>query len=272
MARKVAARKSEAAPGGDAAENPRAVPGGNNPPTQREEMAAKHGKLSATIAGLALRAKELPVRVRTEEHLTAVSAVLVEARSVATEERKAFRSEKEPWLAGSREVDSFFNALRGPLDEILETLQHRLDVHAREKVEEERRRAEVERQRLAAEAKRQADLAAKHAGTGRAEKHEERAAVSSQRAEEAGAAATASAADLARTHLATGVTATARETWSGKIENFAEVQKSLGPLGPYFKPAEIEAAVAKWAKATEGRSTIPGAKAEKTISADIRKR
>ena len=157
------------------------------------------------------------------------------------------------------------------IERMAEKLQRRCDDYAREQAEAARREKAERERKEREEAERQRALAEKHAGTGRAAQHETRAAVAESRAEEAGAAANAPVADLTRTRTG-GATVSGKETWVGKIEDYSKVVASLGPLGAYFKPEEIERAVDKWAKATQGRSTIDGAKAEKEISANIRKR
>lgn len=246
--------------------------GHNNPPSQAELMAEKHKPLFDRLEALATRANDLPTVIKNEEHLSAVTAVVLEVRALSGDERKAFKAEKEPWLIGSREVDSFFNTtFRDHIERMAEKLQRRCDDYAREKAEAARREKAERERKEREEAERQRALAEKHAGTGRAAQHETRAAVAESRAEEAGAAANAPVADLTRTRTG-GATVSGKETWVGKIEDYSKVVASLGPLGAYFKPEEIERAVDKWAKATQGRSTIDGAKAEKEISANIRKR
>ena len=246
--------------------------GHNNPPSQREILAEKHKAILDSLEALAARAKDLPTVIKTEDHLTAVTAVVLEVRTLSGSERKAFKAEKEYWLTGSREVDSFFNTtFRDRIEALAERLQRRCDEYAREKAERARHAAAEAQRKADEEAERQRKLAEKHAETGRAVIHETRAAVAESRAEEAGAAANAPVADLTRVRTG-GATVSGKETWVGKIENFAALQASLGPLGSYFKPDEIEGAVARMAKATQDRIALPGVKFETAISANIRKR
>lgn len=253
-------------------ENPRAVLGGNNPPSQREILAEKHKPLVDRLDALLARAVDLPVVIKTDDHLSRVTAVAIDARDLSKDERKAQKAEKDYWLQGGREVDSFFNIeLKDKIENLADTLQVRLDAFAAEKAAAERARLAEQERKAKAEADRQAALAEKHADTGRAAQHETRAAVVESRAEEAGAAANAPVADLTRTRTG-GATVSGKETWVGKIEDFGALQASLGPLGSYFKPDEIEGAVARMAKATQDRIALPGVKFETAISANIRKR
>jgi hypothetical protein len=254
------------------AENPRAVAGGNNPPSQIELMTEKHKPLLDRLDKLAARATDLPTVIKNEEHLTAVTAVVLEVRTLSGDERKAFKAEKEPWLTGSREVDTFFNTtFRDRIERMAEKLQRRCDDYAREQAAAQRAALAEQERKAKAEADRQAALAEKHAGTGRAAQHETRAEVAESHAQAAGEAANAPVADLTRVRTG-GATVSGKETWVGKIEDFGKLQASLGPLGSYFKPDEIEGAVARMAKATQDRIALPGVKFETAISANIRKR
>lgn len=256
----------------EAAANERAVIGGNNPPSQIELMTEKHKPLIARLDALAERATALPTVIKNEGHLTQVTAVVLDVRTLSGDERKAFKAEKEPWLIGSREVDSFFNTtFRDRIERMAETLQRRCDNYAAEQAAAARAKLAEEQRKAEAEAKRQADLAAKHAETGRGVIHETRAAVAESHAQAAGEAANAPVADLTRSRVG-GATVSGKETWVGKIEDFGALQASCGPLGSYFKPDEIEGAVARMAKAAQDRIALPGVKFDKAISANIRKR
>lgn len=250
---------------------PQPGPGHNNPPSQAELMAEKHEGLTSKIAALANKASDLPSVIRTEEHLSVVTGVIIEAQTLAKQERAAFTAEKAPWLSGSREVDSFFNVHKDRLAKLLERLNRRCDLFHEERIERERAAAAKREAEAKAEAERQAELAAKHAGTKNEEKHEARATVASTRAAEAGAAATAPAADHTRVKLDNGVLSTAQEIWEGAVVDLTKLQQSLGPLGPYIKVEHLEAAAERWAKATKGLSIIPGLKAEKRVKSITRR-
>lgn len=254
------------------AENPRAVAGDNNPPSQIELMTEKHQPLIDRLAKLREEATALPVVIKTDEHLTAVTAVVLKARTLSKQERAAFEAEKKPWREGAKTVDTFFNStLKDKLEEIDARLQRRLDLYAEEQDRIARAKAaEIER-KAKAEADRQAALAEKHKDTGRAAQHETRAEVAESHAQAAGEAANAPVADLTRQRV-DGATFSGTATWVGKIEDYTALQSSLGPLGAYFKPADIEAAVARMAKATEDRVALLGVKFQKSISANVRKR
>jgi len=246
--------------------------GHNNPPSQAELLAEKHKPLIERLDKLRAEANELPTVIKNEEHLTAVTAVVLKVRALSDDERKAFKADKDYWLKGGREVDSFFNTtLKDKLENIAERLDARCDAYAAEQDRLARAKALEVARKAEEEAKRQAALAAKHENTGRAAQHETRAAVFESRAEETGAAANAPVADLTRTRVE-GATFSGTGTWGGKIENLAELQAALGPLGAYFKVADLDSAIGRMAKATEGRIALPGVKFEKTISANIRKR
>lgn len=265
--------KKAAAPAANAeAENPRAVPGDNNPPTQRELMAETHADLAARIEALAARANGAPKKIGNDEQFAAVAEIVVDARKLSKDERAAFEKEKAPWLAGGREVDQFFNIFRDRLKKIAEALQNRANTYTEEKAAKARAEAEAKAKAEREEAERQARLAEKHSGsTARQATHDSRAQMADDRAVEAEAQAGAKAADLTRTRLDTGsgsVTASAREEWVAEITDWAAVP--LDALRPYFKPDEIEKALAKYAKANQDRAPLAGVKFRKKTRANIR--
>ncbi len=252
--------------------NPRERIGGNNPPSQIELLTETHKPLADRLAKLREEATALPTVIKTDEHLTAVTAVVLKTRALSKDERTAFESEKKPLREAAKAVDTFFNStFKDKIEEIDARLQRRLDIYAEEQDAKERARAAEAQRKADAEAERQRKLAEKHENTGRAAQHETRAEVAESHAQEAGAAANAPVADLTRKRV-DGATFSGSAVWSGEITDFAAMQASLGPLGVYLKLKEIEDAIARMAKATEDRVALPGVKFSKSISANVRKR
>jgi hypothetical protein len=91
---------------GEAAENPRAVIGGNNPP---EELPIDR-QLAERIASAAKRVSEWLASIggapKTKEQADKVADYATRFGDLHGEAEKAFKAEKEPWLKGGRAVDA----------------------------------------------------------------------------------------------------------------------------------------------------------------------
>lgn len=94
------------APLQDAADNPRAVSGNNNPP---EELPIER-QFADRINNAATRVKEWLASIggipRTKEEADKVAEYATKFGQLHSDAETAFKAEKEPWLKGGREVDA----------------------------------------------------------------------------------------------------------------------------------------------------------------------
>ncbi|CAN0529718.1 unnamed protein product, partial [Scytosiphon promiscuus] len=159
--------------------------------------------------------------------------------------------EKEPHLKAGREIDAFFKGMAGRVDRISKVLSERLNEYVRTKAAEEKRKAEdaARKAREAEEAaRRKAEEAAAAGKDVAAARSEMKAEIAADKAEEAERRAEASTADLARTRGASGSVVSARTTRKIRITDLGEVQRTLGPLGPYIASDAIQKAANTWLK------------------------
>lgn len=255
----------------ETAENPRAVAGDNNPPSQRELLAEKpeHKALLDKLEDLAARANTAPKVLKSDADLGIVAQIIKDVRTFTREERAAFETEKEPLREAAKTVDQFFNeTFVARYSKIAASMNARADDYQAEKDrlarEEARRQAEAAR----LEAERQAKLAEKHEGTKRAATATARAETAAERAGEAEAAANASAADLTRATVGESITASARREWSGVIEDYAKID--LNAMRDSFTVAEIEKVIARHAKKHEDRKPVKGVRFIGKVKSNIR--
>lgn len=237
--------------------NPRAVVGGNNPPSLAEILAEKpeHVALADKLEDLALRANTAPKVVKSDEDLEVVAKLIKDVRAFRDEERKRFEVEKAPIRDAAAAVDSFFNAFKTRYENISRAMAERADAWQAEKDRKAREKAAAERAAAEAEAERQRKLKEKHEGGKRAVVAEVREEAAKNAAEAAGAAANAPVADLTRTQL-DGVTASGTREWYGVIKDYGNID--LNALRDSFLPAEIEKAIARHAKKHENRRPVAG--------------
>ncbi len=209
-------------------------------------------KRSAELAGMIERA---PKSVDNEDDANKVSEAIRQCTAfikIATETRV---KEKEPYLAGGRAVDGFFQNLIAVVDKTKAALLRvRTDYDvaveraARQRRDEEARRAREEADRIAAEARTKAD--------------QERVAVAESRAEEAHQATKVTAAELTRTRTDTGVTTSLRSEWVHEVVDPKRVPKKFMVPDDKLIRAAVKSATDKDNNNSlvdaDGNSTVPG--------------
>ncbi len=89
------------------AENPRAVPGDNQPPLA-ERLAADHADLVKRAAEAAELVPDALRPIQNAEEADAYTETAKTIKAVLKDADAAFTPEKEPWLAGGRTVETFF--------------------------------------------------------------------------------------------------------------------------------------------------------------------
>lgn len=252
------------------AENPRERIGGNNPPQTLEEMVEKldlrlaeaHAAFAGVVEEIARRANEYHPKggARTIEGLgdvEKVKAIILDAKAASKRTGQLHKSEKDPWLTGSRTVDGFFKKFDERLDRIalfldglIQAYQDKIEraEQLKRQEEERKRRAEEERQR---EIARKAEEEGRHAA----------AAKATQKAENAAAAA--DAAQVAQQRASEARTAddafagiSAKKSWTFEVVDRSKID--LNKLAHWIPLADIEKALRGYVKANQGSAPLDG--------------
>ena len=169
-------------------------------------------------------------------------------------------AEKEPFLNGGRQVDNWFGAITDPLENVEKKLGERILAYQVKKAADEKKKREEAEAKARREAEEAAEKARKAAEKVRGEKSMEKALAAEEAAKEAQAKADAAAeaaqaktSDLARVRDTTyGVTGSFKMEWTGQITDLEALD--LNRLRPYISYAELEKAVVKYAKQTNGQA------------------
>ena len=229
-----------------AAENPRAVMGGNLPPepTLPEKLGVQHAATMAEVDALAVKANALPKTIKDEVQLGKLGDVVKAARGLTKKLDDARKTAVEPHLAAQRETNAFFAVSTDRLKRISDALNDRATDYQREVEAEKRRKAEDEARKLRAEEDRarEAAQAAHEAGKAAAvSRHEDKADLAAERAQRFERDAAASAADLTRTRSSGGTLATSRTAWAFEITDISKVPLEM--LRPHLPRADIKKAI-----------------------------
>ncbi len=251
-----------------AAENERAVIGGNSPPIA-ETLADQYKDLIAKIEPIAERANALPKKIQSDQDLEKVAPVIVDANELSRKLEATRKVEKEPYLSAGREVDAFFNPLVDRLDRIADTFENLSTTYQREKIARERREREAEAARLreAEEKKRAEAEKAKRPDTVE-RKHDEADELSLQAAQAEEKAAAANK-DLGRMQTATGVKVGVRTSWDFRITDYEAIP--LEKLRPYLKREHVEQAIRSYVKIQKGSTSLAGVEAFEDVSTNFRR-
>ncbi len=251
------------------ADNPRAVVGGNNPPTFRETMAERYGSVFAALNPLADLADEAPETITSADELAKVSDIVRAARKLFNEVEEIRTREKQTFLDGGKEVDGFFGMKKDAIKRVAAAMQRRADAYQAE-VD---RLARVDAARKAKEAQEEADrqraIAEAEAARNRpqaAAKHEERAAEAQRTAETAAATTQASAADVTRIRTESGTTSATTE-WLFEIEDYSKVD--LNAVRAYIPRERVELAIRGFIKVNRDTQALAGVRIFPKIKARI---
>ena len=239
----------------------------NNPPIA-DRLAVDYTDLLVEVEALASQANEAPRKITSEEDQAIVAGLVASARKLRARVDGARVAEKEPYLSGGREVDSFFKASIERMDRVAAAFQRIADDHARAAALEARRKADEAAAAARAEAQRQREIAERAAAAERskvAAKAEDKAVLADAKAEEAERAAAAPASDLiGKSITGDGLSVTGREVWAFEITDYAEI--NLNALRPYLKRDAVEAAIKQFVKFNTNTQPLPGIR----IFADVR--
>lgn len=247
--------------------------GHNEPPPLKDILAENYAHFAREIEDIAGRANNAPKAVKSDDDLDAVGVIVKDAKAMLKRVDGARKEEKEPHLQAGREVDGFFKVMAERLDRIATALEDRATEYQRAKAAEARRKAEEEARKLREkeEAERRKAEEAAAAGKDRmADRAELRAEQAAEKAAEAQRQAEAKAADLARSRGASGTLASAKTVTKVRIVDLLEVQRSMGPLGPYVDSDMIQKAANTWLRVTKGAGSIPGLEVYDDVKATFR--
>lgn len=239
--------------------NPRAVPGGNFPPSLDETLRDRHADLIGAVEAMKKRLRALPKVVETDKESERYIGVVVEAGKVIKAVEKARAETVEPLLRDTQTINHLFNAeLRNALAPIIASAKAVNDDYLARKVaaEREEQRRISEALRLEAEAAAERAKEAEDAGANRlADVNMSAAAHLEQQADAAEARAASSSNHLSAMVTANGAKASVSMVWDVK-----DINRDLLDLEAlrHFLPDEaIDKALAAYVKA--GRRTIRGA-------------
>lgn len=240
------------------ADNPRAVTGGNNPPTFKETMAEKYGSVFAALEPLADMADEAPEKITGPDELAKVSDIVRGARKLFNEVEEIRTKEKQPFLDGGKEVDGFFGAKKEAIKRVVDAMQKRADVYQAEVDAAARREAARKAGEAQEEADRQRAIAEAEVARNRpvaAANHAEKAADAQRTADTAAAATQASAADVTRLRTDGGTTSATTE-WLFEIEDYAKVD--LNAVRAYIPRERVEMAIKGFLKINKNMVPLAG--------------
>lgn len=241
------------------AENPRAVAGGNNPPTFPEELATRNKTLFDAVEPLAVRANALPKTIGNDDENFSFGEVIKDATAALKKIEEARVAEKEPHLTAGRTVDETFKPAKDRLSKIISALSQRADAYAHQKKVEARRKAQEEEDRLRAEAeksRREADLDAEFGYADEAEARTDVAENLDFRADQAAQVASAKASDLTRTRSDSGALATASDKWDFRVADWSKVD--IAALRPFIAVEVLEKALRQHIRIHKGSMPIAG--------------
>jgi hypothetical protein len=280
--------------------NPRAAIGGNTPDAidyakeESERLQRDYAALALTVEELTAQAEEIPEEIPGPEVKEQVVDLIKSIRDAKTRIEGLHDLEKQPFLRRGQGVDQFFFGLWDRLlkrdkknwNGIGDTLGAKLtayDVRILAEENERRRKAaeeaaRVERERLAAVAKaereaEEARIAAERARTphtaeakeeiaeqkeGAASEARIKAAVASAKAEETYVQTLARPADVMRTRTSSGTLGTMQEETFSEIEDQSKLD--MVKLWPFIKFDAKQSALNSWARGTDFREQMAGAK------------
>lgn len=290
-----------------AAENPRAVPGDNQPDHAAivmDRLTHEYTEIQRSVADALEEARKLPKEVADEAAQSEYASVIKRLRDLDARVEGIRLAEKEPFLRSGNAVDSFFKSLRSKLfrqgkndqagaADVLQArvndYQRRIEAEERRRRDEEARKAREEEDRLRREREEQERLQREEeAKAARARKVENEDAANARakaaadeaarlRAQEdlardarrqAEQDAAAKSADLVRTRTESGHMVTAKQV--PYVEITDRMQLDFEQLKPFFKDSDVLAALKAWAKVVQHKKQMPGAIIEMRSEAVIR--
>jgi len=187
-------------------------------------MTALLARRTEIIAALAATAKAYPT-IDDDETLGEVAENVRMANALTRTAEDRRKTEKGPYLAGERTVDTWFKTFGAPIATALAPVQTAMNDYGARKLADERAKAEKARKEAEAEEARRLAAAAEamRAKGPNVDDALAAAAAASKDAEQAGAAAMARSSALTRTRGVYGASASVRTTWRWEVVNMADI-------------------------------------------------
>lgn len=243
---------------------------GDNKAPVSEILAADFAFLEDVVKRAEDFAAKQNLKPASDEEQAALGKAIIGIRNLAKRIDGIRADEKAPVFNAGKDIDAFFKGFDGRLTTALTPVTRAADDYVRRKAAEERARAEKEAQeaRERAERERQKAEAAKTAAA--AGNAEGRAEALDAKADALEQQASASAADLTRARIG-GVTSTAREVWTFRIDDYAAAVAPLGSLGPYLKREAVESALTSMVRIQKDAARWPGVTFFQDVKSDFRR-
>jgi hypothetical protein len=241
----------------------------NRPPLiTTAELTRDHAPRNGTILDLEKRAATVPQRIDDDETSGTWQELIKEIDGCQKDTNAVRVSVKEPFLAGGRVVDGFFQTLAARLDKARGPVARVVQDYLQRKAAEERRRREEEAQQLreaeelarqrALKLAREAEQAEQRRRMATAETKQAAADDASDEAQRLANQATvaerdagAKSADLARTRSVGGALGTLADTWDFAVDDIDAVKGSK--LWPYVTAGAKLSAIRAYMKANAPR-------------------
>lgn len=224
-----------------------------------EQLTRDYAELVRTKNDLLATSARFGTKVANKADLGTFSHAVVAMRDTVNRSKAFHKKEKEPYLRGGQAVDSFFFGLNEELARRMSLLEQAVNVYQLAILNEERRQREIANRKAQADAE-EARLKAERART---EENQAKRAVEANVAERAAAAAQeatqVSSAGLVRTRFEESNTlVTMRQVAYAEVTDYNELPLEL--LRPYISQAALDSAVKTYARMTEHKTQIPGAR------------
>ncbi len=250
------------------AENPRAVIGGNNPPSIAAVLAEKQASLVAEVEAIAEDANGLPKKIEDDEKAGDVAKVVKDARALGKRVDEIRKKENEPHSDAIKATNTFFNLLADRLTRIGDALTERLDTRRREVVAAERRRLAEEHEREQVEAKRLAEEAASTKQGSVAEEIARKEAEEAQaRADRARRAAMSERPGFGPTRT-TGGTVSTSGRWTAAIDDASKID--LNKMRSVVSLADMEKIAKAFARKNKDTVAVKGVRFFKDDKTSVR--
>jgi hypothetical protein len=256
----------------EAAENPRAVLGGNQPPKVHElftrELTESYGAELAKVEPIAKRANEAPEKIESDEQLKAWTSIYLDADTLLKSLDGARLVEQRPMVAALKAV---FGPTLERLERITTFARKAADDYNREKLRRENAAREAEQARLRAEAeqrRKDAEIAAEFGDVEQVVEHAQEAAQAEAQAAQVAADAPTTA-DVARVRTDDGAMSTAKGEWKFEITDYSKID--LNALRPYLVTKDVEKAIAKAVKALKGHAKFDGVRVYEDVATQFRR-
>lgn len=224
-----------------------------------EQMARDYAELVNTKNELLATTAKFPTKVANKADLGTFSHAVVAMRDTVNRSKAFHKKEKEPYLRGGQAVDSFFFGLNEELARRMSTLEAAVNAYQQAILAEERRQREIANRKAQAEAE-EARLKAERARKAETQAQRTVEANVAERAAEAAQEATqVSSAGLVRTRFEESNTlVTMKQVAFAEVTDYTELPLEL--LRPYISQSALDSAVKAFARMTDHKTQIPGAK------------